>query len=73
MIRKWGPVGSKVVLSGQSFGAKAPADGRVSFGGKPAVIAQWTDRHDCGSCSVKCRDGTVGFTSRGTGSDHWEF
>ena len=39
-----GPVGSKVVLSGQSFGAKAPADGRVSFGGKPAVIAQWTDR-----------------------------
>jgi len=39
-----GPVGSKVVLSGQSFGTTAPKDGRVSFGGKPAVIAQWTDR-----------------------------
>ncbi|UCH91204.1 MAG: IPT/TIG domain-containing protein [Nitrospirota bacterium] len=39
-----GPVGSKVVLSGQGFGATAPKDGRISFGGKPAAIAQWTDR-----------------------------
>jgi hypothetical protein len=39
-----GPIGSKVVLSGQSFGATAPKDGRVSFGGKHAAIAQWTDR-----------------------------
>ena len=39
-----GPVGSKVVLSGQGFGTTAPKDGHISFGGKPAVIAQWTDR-----------------------------
>ncbi len=39
-----GPVGSKVVLSGQSFGDQAPKDGKVFFGGKLAAIAQWTDR-----------------------------
>ncbi len=39
-----GPVGSKVVLAGQSFGEKAPKDGQVFFGGKLAAIAQWTDR-----------------------------
>lgn len=39
-----GPVGSKVVLSGQNLGKTAPKDGRISFGGKPAAIAQWTDR-----------------------------
>lgn len=41
---QYGPVGSKVVLSGQSFGETAPKDGRVFFGGKLAAIAQWTDR-----------------------------
>ncbi len=39
-----GPIGSKVVLSGQNFGSTAPKDGRISFGGKSAAIAQWTDR-----------------------------
>ncbi|MEX0830002.1 MAG: IPT/TIG domain-containing protein [Nitrospirales bacterium] len=39
-----GPVGSKVVLSGQNFGKTAPKDGRISFGGKTAALAQWTDR-----------------------------
>jgi len=39
-----GPVGSKVVLAGQSFGDSAPKDGRVFFGGKLAAIAKWTDR-----------------------------
>ena len=38
-----GPIGSKVVLAGQSFGTM-PKDGRISFGGQPAAIAQWTDR-----------------------------
>jgi hypothetical protein len=40
-----GPIGSKVVLSGQSLGEERPEDGRISFGGKPAVIAQWSDRN----------------------------
>ncbi len=39
-----GPVGTKVVLSGQNFGDTRPADGRVSFGGKTAALAQWSDR-----------------------------
>ncbi len=39
-----GPVGSKVVLSGQSFGETAPKDGRISIGGKTVAIAQWADR-----------------------------
>ncbi len=39
-----GPIGSKVVLSGQDFGQSRPEDGRILFGGKPAVIAQWSDR-----------------------------
>ncbi|MDH5563317.1 MAG: IPT/TIG domain-containing protein [Nitrospirota bacterium] len=40
----FGPVGSKVVLSGQNFGTTAPKDGRISIGGKLAAIAEWTDR-----------------------------
>lgn len=39
-----GPIGSKVVLSGQNFGKSRPQDGKIFFGGKPAVIAQWSDR-----------------------------
>ena len=39
-----GPIGSKVVLSGQDFGQSRPDDGRILFGGKPSVIAQWSDR-----------------------------
>jgi hypothetical protein len=38
-----GPVGTKVVLFGKGFGAnRGPQDG-VSFGGRPASVAQWTD------------------------------
>ncbi len=39
-----GPVGSKVVLSGQGFGDMRPQDGKIFFSGKPAAIAQWSDR-----------------------------
>lgn len=39
-----GPIGSKVILSGQDFGKTRPQDGQVLFGGKPAVIAKWSDR-----------------------------
>ena len=46
-----GPIGSKVVLSGQSFGKTAPKDGKVFFGGKMAAIAQWDGSDDCGACS----------------------
>jgi IPT/TIG domain len=39
-----GPIGSKVVLSGQEFGeTKSPQD-MVLFNGKPATIAKWSPR-----------------------------
>jgi hypothetical protein len=39
-----GPVGTKVVLFGQKFGATKPSDDGVYIGGHTATIAQWTDR-----------------------------
>ncbi len=37
-----GPVGTKVVLFGQGFGAKVSGD-QLLFNGHPGAIAQWTD------------------------------
>jgi len=37
-----GPAGTKVVLFGQGFGAKASGD-QLLFNGHPGVVAQWTD------------------------------
>ena len=39
-----GPIGSKVVLSGQNFGKTKAANARVLFNGKPATVAQWSLR-----------------------------
>ncbi len=39
-----GPIGSKLILSGQGFGDEKPADGMVLFGGQPSTIAQWSNR-----------------------------
>lgn len=38
-----GPVGTKVVLFGQGFGAVKGAGDKVMFGGHLAVLAQWSD------------------------------
>jgi hypothetical protein len=38
-----GPVGTKVVLFGQKFGATKSPEDRVLIGGHTAAIAQWTD------------------------------
>jgi IPT/TIG domain len=38
-----GPVGTKVVLFGQGFGATKAAGDRVTFGGHLATLAQWSD------------------------------
>ena len=38
-----GPVGTKVVFFGQGFGAGKGAGEKVTFGGHPATIAQWSD------------------------------
>ncbi len=39
-----GPVGTKVVLSGQGFGSTRPKDGKVYIGKTLAPISQWADR-----------------------------
>lgn len=39
-----GPVGSKVVLSGQKLGSRDVNKDAVLFNGQPAVIAEWADR-----------------------------
>lgn len=39
-----GPIGSKLILSGQGFGDQKPADGMVLFSGRPSTIAQWSNR-----------------------------
>ena len=38
-----GPVGTKVVFFGQGFGGAKGAGDKVTFGGHPASIAQWSD------------------------------
>ena len=38
-----GPVGTKVVLFGQGFGAAKGAGDKVTFGGHLATLAQWSD------------------------------
>lgn len=38
-----GPVGAKVVLFGQGFGASKGADDAVLIGGQPTTVAQWKD------------------------------
>jgi hypothetical protein len=38
-----GPVGTKVVLFGQNFGAAKSSGDSVLLGGRPTAIAQWTD------------------------------
>jgi len=54
-----GPIGSKVVLSGQDFGQNRPEDGRILFGGKPAVIAQWSDRTIVVHIPLNAQSGSV--------------
>ena len=38
-----GPVGTKVVFFGQGFGSEKGAGDKVTFGGHPATIAQWSE------------------------------
>ena len=40
-----GPIGSKVVLSGQDFGDTKASSDMVFFDGKPAIVAQWSNRN----------------------------
>ncbi|MGP0595300.1 IPT/TIG domain-containing protein [Nitrospira sp. T9] len=54
-----GPIGSKVILSGQGFGESRPEDGRIYFGGKPAIIAQWSDRTIVAHVPLNAKSGSL--------------
>jgi len=57
-----GPIGSKVVLSGQDFGdAKGPGD-MVLFNGKPATVAQWAQRTIVVHVPLNATSGAVSLT-----------
>ena len=60
-----GPVGTKVVLSGQEFGDKQPADGSVLIGGKIAGIADWSNRTIVVHVPLNAKSGPVTLSNRG--------
>ena len=60
-----GPLGSKIVLSGQDFGNSRPEDGAVSIGGKPAHIADWSNRTIVVHVPLNAKSGPVVLTNRG--------
>lgn len=64
-----GPIGSKVVLSGQGFGESRPEDGRILFGGKPAVIAQWSDRTIVVHVPLNAQSGSLTLNREGKDRD----
>ena len=60
-----GPVGTKVVLFGQSFGAtKEPAD-KVTFGGHLATLAQWSDNAIVAHLPMDAETGPIVLTLQG--------
>ncbi len=61
-----GPVGSKVILSGQEFGDTPPADGAVVIGGQRAGIAEWSNRTVVVHVPLNAKSGPVTLTNRGS-------
>jgi len=60
-----GPVGTKVVFFGQGFGAtKSPGD-KVSFGGRLASIAQWSDNAIVVHLPMDAETGPIVLTMQG--------
>ena len=68
-----GPIGSKVVLSGQGFGQSRPEDGRILFGGKPAVIAHWSDRTIVVHVPLNAESGSLTLNREGKDRDIGNF
>ncbi|HEY6085742.1 MAG TPA: IPT/TIG domain-containing protein [Nitrospira sp.] len=60
-----GPVGSKVVLFGHGFGAAKASEDAVSFGGHPAVIAQWSDTTIVAHLPMDAESGPVVLKAQG--------
>ena len=60
-----GPVGTKVVLFGQGFGAAKGADDTVTFGGHLATLAQWSDHAIVVHLPMDAETGPIVLTMQG--------
>ncbi len=60
-----GPIGTKVVFFGQGFGATKGAGDKVTFGGHPATIAQWSDSAIVVHLPVDAETGPIALTVQG--------
>ena len=60
-----GPVGTKVVLFGQGFGAAKGAGDKVTFGGHLATIAQWSDSAIVAHLPMDAETGPIVLTMQG--------
>lgn len=60
-----GPVGTKVVFFGQGFGAAKGAGDKVTIGGHPATIAQWTDSAIVVHVPMNAETGPITLTLQG--------
>jgi len=60
-----GPVGTKVVFFGQGFGVVKEAGDKVTFGGHPASIAQWSDSAIVVHLPMNAETGSIVLTMKG--------
>ncbi len=60
-----GPIGTKVVFFGQDFGATKGAGDKVTFGGHPATIAQWSNSAIVVHLPVDAETGPIALTVQG--------
>lgn len=60
-----GPTGTKVVLSGEGFGASREAGDGVRFGGHQAAVAQWSDHTIVVHVPFDAETGPVSLARRG--------
>ena len=60
-----GPVGTKVVFFGQGFGAAKGAGDKVTFGGRHATIAQWSDSAIVVHLPMDAETGSIVLTMQG--------
>lgn len=60
-----GPVGTKVVFFGQGFGVAKGAGDKVTFGGHPATIAQWSDSAIVVHLPMDAETGPIALTVQG--------
>lgn len=60
-----GPVGTKIVLSGQHFGDAREKDEGIAIGGKPVTIAKWSPRTIVAHVPLNATSGPVTFRNDG--------